>query len=149
MNITAMRRNPRGDEPVATLAPDAIDAPLAAADHVINILPDNPASVNFIDAARLGRMKPGVVLHNIGRGTSVDQDALLAALRSGHVSAAWLDVTDPEPLPAGHPLRAEARCHITPHTAGGHGDESGTLVRHFLANLRRYESGQPLRDRIM
>lgn len=149
MQITAMRRSPHGDEPIPTVTPDKLDAPLAAADHVLNILPDNPASVDFIDATRIARMKPGVIIYNIGRGTSVDQDALLAALRSRHVSAAWLDVTDPEPLPADHPLRAEPNCHITPHTAGGHGDEAGSLVRHFLANLRRYEAGQPLRDRIM
>ncbi len=149
MKITAMRRQPRGDEGFPTVTPENLAASLATADHVINILPDNAASRNFIDAARLAQMKPGAVFHNIGRGTTVDQDALLGALRSGHLAAAWLDVTEPEPLPAGHPLRHEPNCFITPHTAGGHANESETLVRHFLENFNRYLAGSPLLDRIV
>lgn len=149
MKITAMRRQPRGDEGFPTVTTEDLPGALATADHVINILPDNAESKNFINAERLARMKPGAIFHNIGRGTTVDQDALLESLRSGHLGAAWLDVTEPEPLPADHPLRGEANCFITPHIAGGHADESGTLVRHFLGNLRRYEAGETLKDRIM
>ena len=149
MNITAMRRSPRGDEGFPTVTVENLSAALATANHVINILPDNAASQNFMNAERFAQMKPGAVFHNIGRGTTVDQDALLDALRSGHLGAAWLDVTDPEPLPADHPLRHEPNCFITPHIAGGHADESGTLVRHFLANFQRYLTGSPLLDRIM
>lgn len=149
MNITAMRRQPRGDEGVTTVTAEGLPDALATADHVINILPDNAASRNFIDAKLLGQMKPGSVFYNIGRGTTVDQGALAAALHSGHLAAAWLDVTEPEPLPADHPLRLAPNCHITPHIAGGHGNESLSLVRHFLANLQRYQDGQPLLDRIM
>ncbi|MES2439279.1 MAG: D-2-hydroxyacid dehydrogenase [Verrucomicrobiota bacterium] len=149
MKITAMRRSPRGDEGFPTVTTEELPAALATADHVINILPDNATSQNFINAERLARMKPGVIFHNIGRGTTVDQDALVESLRSGQVAAAWLDVTEPEPLPANHPLRDEPNCHITPHIAGGHGDESGTLIRHFLTNLKLYQNNEPLRDRIM
>ncbi|MES2658572.1 MAG: D-2-hydroxyacid dehydrogenase [Verrucomicrobiota bacterium] len=149
MKITAMRRSPRGDEGFPTVTPDELPAALATADHVINILPENAASLKYINAARLAEMKPGCIFHNIGRGTTVDQDDLLAALRSGHLGAAWLDVTDPEPLPADHPLRHEPNCHITPHIAGGHGDETLTLVKHFLGNFRRYLDGSPLMDRVM
>ena len=149
MQITAMRRSPRGDEGVPTVTPEELPAALATADHVINILPDNAASQNFINSTLLAKMKPGVIFHNIGRGTTVDQGDLLASLRSGQVGAAWLDVTEPEPLPDGHPLRGEPNCFITPHIAGGHGDESGTLIRHFLKNLRCYTEGKELNDRIM
>lgn len=149
MNITAMRRSPRGDEGIPTVTEEGLPAALATADQVINILPDNAASQNFINAARLAQMKPGAIFHNIGRGTTVDQDALLEALRSGHLAAAWLDVTDPEPLPEDHPLRGEKNCFITPHTAGGHANEAETLVRHFVANFQRYLAGEPLLDRIM
>lgn len=149
MKVTAMRRQPRGDEGCPTVMETGLAPVLATADHVINILPDNAASQNFIDVTRLGQMKAGAVLYNIGRGTTVDQSALLAALQSGHLAAAWLDVTDPEPLPSDHPLRAEPHCFITPHIAGGHAREAETLVHHFLANLRRFESGEPLLDRIM
>jgi phosphoglycerate dehydrogenase-like enzyme len=149
MHVTAMRRHPRGDEGCPTVTEAELAPVLATADHIINILPDNAASENFIDATRLGQMKPGAIFYNIGRGTTVDQAALLESLHSGHLAAAWLDVTDPEPLPSDHPLRAEPNCFITPHIAGGHAGESKTLVRHFLANLRRFEAGEPLVDRIM
>ena len=149
MKITAMRRNPRGDEGFPTVTAAELPAALAAADHVINILPDNAASRNFIDTRFLGQMRPGAVFYNIGRGTTVDQGALLGALRSGHLAAAWLDVTEPEPLPDDHPLRAEPNCFITPHIAGGHADESETLVRHFVENFKRYQAGTPLLDWVM
>lgn len=149
MKITAMRRRPRGDEGVATVPPEQLAGALAAADHVVNILPDNADSLGFINASRLAAMKRGAVFYNIGRGTTVVQEALADALHAGQVGAAWLDVTDPEPLPVGHSLREAPHCHITPHTAGGHRNESETLVRHFLGNLRRFLDGAELHDRIM
>lgn len=149
MQITAMRRHPRGDEGFPTVPPANLSGALATADHVINMLPDNAASQKFINTARLAQMKQGAVFYNIGRGTTVDQDALLGALRSGHLAAAWLDVTEPEPLPEDHPLRHEPHCFITPHIAGGHANESETLVRHFIANFKRYLDGKPLLDRVM
>jgi phosphoglycerate dehydrogenase-like enzyme len=149
MEIVAMRRSPRGDEPVPVFTPEDLQSALSRADHVINILPDNAETARFVSNERLAWMKPGAVFYNIGRGGTVDQDALAAALRSSHLAAAWLDVTDPEPLSDEHPLRSAPNCHITPHTAGGHRAESRTLVRHFIENLRRFESGEPLLDRIM
>ena len=94
-------------------------------------------------------MRNGAVFYNIGRGTTVDQEALSDALRSGRLSAAYLDVTDPEPLPSEHPLWAMPNCFITPHTAGGHMDENEALVSHFLENLRFFVSGSPLINRII
>jgi phosphoglycerate dehydrogenase-like enzyme len=79
----------------------------------------------------------------------VHQEALAEALASGHLEAAWLDVTDPEPLPPKHPLRKLPNCFLTPHTAGGHRGEDETLVHHFLGNFLRYLAGSPLRDRVM
>jgi phosphoglycerate dehydrogenase-like enzyme len=149
MDVVAMRRTPRGDEGVRVVTPAEVDGVLATADHVINILPDNAESVNYFDAARFASMKAGSVFYNIGRGTTVDQNALYDALKSGHLSAAWLDVTVPEPLADDHPLWTLDNCHITPHTAGGHGNESLTLVNHFIGNLRKYLNGEPLVDRIM
>ncbi len=149
MRITAMRRQPRGDEGLPVVTAADLPAALADADHVIDILPDNAASRGFVNDALFSAMKPGAVFHNIGRGTTVDQDALLRALRSGKLSAAWLDVTEPEPLADDHPLRFEKNCFITPHIAGGHHAEDETLVRHFLENFRRFQAGEPLVDRIM
>ena len=149
MKIRAMRRRPRGDEGVITITSEQLPEALGSADHVINLLPDNAESAHFINATRLAAMKRGAVFYNIGRGTTVEQHALLEALCSGHLDAAWLDVTDPEPLPPDHPLLFAPNCFITPHTAGGHRHESETLVRHFLGNLRRFLAGQSLCDRIM
>ncbi len=149
MNLTALRRSPRGDEGCPTINEADLPSALASADHVINILPENAESIHFINETRLAQMKPGAVLYNIGRGSTIDQAALLKFLRNGHLAAAWLDVTEPEPLPADHPLRAEPNCFITPHIAGGHADESGTLIRHFLENFTRYLGGQPLLDRVI
>jgi phosphoglycerate dehydrogenase-like enzyme len=146
MRVTALRRNPRGNEGVPTVTPDQLAALLPEVDHVINILPDNADSRGFIDAAFLAALRPGAVYYNIGRGTTTDQAALDQALRSGHLAAAWLDVTDPEPLPTEHPLRSAPNCFITPHTAGGHHGEAEALVGHFLANLERYAAGQSLLD---
>jgi phosphoglycerate dehydrogenase-like enzyme len=148
MKISVMRREPRGDEPVATFVPDDLRSHLMLADHVVDILPDNADSRGFISAERLGWMKPGAIFYNIGRGTTVDQEALRKSLESGQLGAAWLDVTEPEPLPDGHPLLGAPNCFITPHIAGGHGHEARSLVLHFLENFRLYLENAPLRDRI-
>jgi len=122
---------------------------LAQADHVINLLPDNAESRHFVSAERLRLMRRGAVFYNIGRGTTVDQEALVGALRAGHLTAAWLDVTEPEPLPAGHPLLSAPNCFFTPHVAGGQARESEALVRHFVNNLKRFVAGEGLLDRVM
>jgi phosphoglycerate dehydrogenase-like enzyme len=149
MNIIACRRKPRGDEGLPVIALDALDGTLGTADHVMNILPDSADTRNYFGRERLSKMKLGAVFYNIGRGVTVDQVALNEALRIGHLAAAWLDVTEPEPLPDAHPLWSAPNCFITPHTAGGHPNETGTLVEHFLANLDRFTSGAPLKDRVM
>lgn len=149
MKVVAYRRTRRNDETVPVVTADGLTEALGAADHIINILPASGETGHFFDRARFAAVKPGAVFYNIGRGSTVDQDALLAALRSGRLGAAWLDVTEPEPLPDSHPLWAEPNCFITPHTAGGHTDEAKTLVRHFLANFDRFIRREPLADRVM
>ena len=149
MKLIAYRRRARGDEGVPVVTEQQLPDALGEADHIINILPDSAETRQFFDAARFGRVRPGATFYNIGRGTTVVQDALLGALRSGKIGAAWLDVTDPEPLPDEHPLRKEPNCFITPHIAGGHTCEGKTLVRHFLKNFDRFVRGEPLLDRVM
>ncbi len=147
MDVVAVRRKPTGDEAVPTYPIERLDALLAEADYVANILPANASTDGLFDAGRFARMKPGALFFNIGRGTTVDQDALVGAL--GRLSGAYLDVTDPEPLPKEHPLWTAPNVFVTPHTAGGHQGEEARLVRHFVANLRRFEAGEPLTDRVM
>ncbi|HEX3799858.1 MAG TPA: D-2-hydroxyacid dehydrogenase [Verrucomicrobiae bacterium] len=149
MDLVALRRQARGDETVRIISEAELPQALADADHVVNILPANKDSAHFISAERLAAMKPGAILYNIGRGATVDQSALANSLHSGHLGAAWLDVTEPEPLPPGHPLLSAPNCFITPHIGGGQRAEAEALVSHFLANLYRYCNGAPLMDRIM
>jgi phosphoglycerate dehydrogenase-like enzyme len=94
-------------------------------------------------------MKPTAIFYNLGRGDTVDQAALIAALSTNRLRAAYLDVTNPEPPPPDSPLWHLPNCHITPHTAGGHADEFQRLAAHFLANLRRYDEGQKLLDQVI
>ena len=150
MAVTAYRRRARGDEgvPVVTDA-EGLRQVLAGADHVMSLLPESAETRGFFGAELFAQMKPGAVFYNIGRGKTVCQAALRDALLGGHLGAAWLDVTDPEPLPADHFLLKIPRCFVTPHVAGGHRGEAVTLVRHFLENLRRFRAGEPLLDRVI
>jgi phosphoglycerate dehydrogenase-like enzyme len=110
---------------------------------VVDLLPLTPETARFVDAAFLGRMKPGALFVNAGRGKTVDTAALLEALRSGRIRAA-LDVTDPEPLPADHPLWHAPNLLITPHVAGSvtRWEERG--YRFAGEQIRRYAAGEPL-----
>jgi phosphoglycerate dehydrogenase-like enzyme len=149
MRVRAIRREPRGTESINILTPEQIYPALATADHVVNILPDNAGTRGFFSTKEFDAMKPGATLYNIGRGITVDQDALATALQNGTLGAAWLDVTEPEPLPPGHPLLSLENCHITPHTGGGQKDDMRDLVEHFLENFARYLKGDELLSRVM
>lgn len=147
--VIALRRSAQTTAAVETITADGLPAALAVADHVVDILPDNPSTRGFVTAERLARLKPGAFFYNIGRGTTVVQAALDEALRAGRLAGAYLDVTDPEPLPPEHPLWHAPNCHITPHLGGGHRAQDENLVTHFLENLRRFERGEDLLDRIL
>lgn len=147
--VGVVRRAARGDEDVEVITEAALPSALAAADHLVDTLPEAPGTRGFVDATMLATLRPGAFVYNVGRGTTLDQDALLSALTAGHLGGAYLDVTDPEPLPAAHPLWRAPRCHITPHSAGGRREEPLALVEHFLANLARFERGEALLDRVV
>lgn len=147
MDVVAVRRSPQGDEAVPTFGIGELDRLLPEADYVANILPANASTDGFFDATRFAHMKKGSLFFNIGRGTTVDQDALIGAL--GRLAVVYLDVTDPEPLPKEHPLWTAPNVYITLHTAGGHRGEEIRLVRHFLANLARFRAVDSLADRVM
>src|SRR6266446_1892432 len=148
MNLIAVRREIRGDELVPVVETSGVDELLPRADHIVNILPANEATNNFFNSERLANLKQGAIVYNIGRGTTLDQNALMRELRGGRIAAAYLDVTEPEPLPPDHPLWQTPNCFITPHIAGGHDREKERQVKHFLDNLRRFEKREALRNRI-
>jgi phosphoglycerate dehydrogenase-like enzyme len=147
-SVFGYRRNPTPDQLAEVIGPNRLDAVMAVADHVVNVLPASPHSVHFFDAARFQSMKAGSCYYAIGRGTTTDQPALVKALSSGHLAGAYLDVTDPEPLPPDHELWTLPNCYITPHTSGGHENEPLRLAKHFVENLRRFEAGKPLIDSV-
>lgn len=149
VTLLALRRQTRSERAVRVVPLEAISSALADADHVVNILPENEATRGFVNTRRLACCKRGARFYNVGRGTTVDQNALLEALQSGRLGAAYLDVTDPEPLPPEHPLWTAPGCFITPHTAGGRHDQDDALVDHFLANLAAFERGTTMTDRVV
>ncbi len=147
--VYAVRRQTRSELGVRIVAVEDLTRILPLADHIVNVLPDNEATQAFVNARRLSCCKHGARFYNVGRGSTVDQNALLEVLNSGRLGAAYLDVTSPEPLPPGHPLWTAPNCFITPHTAGGRHDQDEALVEHFLANLAAFERGEPLTDRVV
>lgn len=116
---------------------------LPSADIVVLLVPVTAATTHLADAGFLARMRDGALLVNAARGVIVDTEALLAELTSGRLYAA-LDVTDPEPLPAGHPLWSAPGLILTPHVAGAGGRPMERALAVARAQLVRFEAGQPL-----
>lgn len=115
---------------------------LGRAEILVCLLPHTPETDTLLDAARFAQMRPGVRLINPGRGTLIDEAALLAALDSGQVAHATLDVFREEPLPQAHPFWTHARITVTPHIAAATRAVSAASV--VVENIARVESGRPL-----
>ena len=121
---------------------DSLDAFLARSDILVCLLPLTPATRGMLDETLFSRLPHGASLIQTGRGAHLNQDDLLKALASGQLENAILDVADPEPLPAGHPLWTHPRIRITPHIASATRPEGAVDV--VIDNLRRHEQGLPM-----
>lgn len=115
----------------------------AQLDYLVATLPATPATRGFLNAKRLAALPPRAVLVNAGRGSAMEDAALVAALRNGQLAAAILDVTQPEPLPAEHPFWDAPNLTLTFHTSAPSFPED--LVGVFIDNYRRYQRGEALR----
>jgi phosphoglycerate dehydrogenase-like enzyme len=122
---------------------DQLEDRLPLADIVVLLPPSSAATDGLFDEATLGRMKTGALLVNAGRGAAVATDALVAAVSEGRIRAA-LDVTDPEPLPDGHPLWHLPGVLLTPHLAGDSHESERRVYRLIGEQVRRYVAGDPL-----
>jgi phosphoglycerate dehydrogenase-like enzyme len=127
-----------------TLDVSRLDEALAGPLVVFLALALTPSTEHIVGAAQLAAMRPDAWLVNVARGRIVDTGALVAALTEGAIAGAALDVTDPEPLPDGHPLWELENCIITPHTADTQEMIEPLLARRIRDNVARFAAGQPL-----
>lgn len=124
--------------------PAELDRGLAASLIVAACVPDTPGTRGLIHEGRIASLGPDAIFANAGRGTLVDEKALVAALTTGRLGGAVLDVTQQEPLAADNPLWTCPRLLLTQHTGGGFAAELRGKAERFVANLSRWQSGQPL-----
>jgi phosphoglycerate dehydrogenase-like enzyme len=136
-------RRPRPDEHVFGVTD--LDGLLPSADIVVLITPLSAQTQGLLDARRLALLPDGALVVNVGRGPVLDTAAMLAETASGRLRAA-LDVTDPEPLPPGHPLWHSPGTIITPHVAGGAAEFYQKAADFIAAQVRRFAAGEPLRN---
>jgi phosphoglycerate dehydrogenase-like enzyme len=148
MRVVGVRRSPRGDEPCETWPMARLDALLPHADALVLALPLSDDTHHLLDARRIALLKRGAWLVNVGRGALVEEAALVAALQSGQLGGAGLDVFEVEPLPDESPLWFLPNVIVTPHNSG---DSPGNQVRAaeiFLDNLARFGRGEALRNEV-
>lgn len=144
LGMRVLATDPAVDEPpVAGVALVDLDTLLSQSDVVSLHAPALPATSRMINADTLARMRPGAYLVNCARGTLVDHDALLDALERGHLAGAGLDVTDPEPLPVGHPLLDRTDVVVTPHVASASVAGRRRLYEHAIENALAVLEGRP------
>ncbi len=137
-----------GEDQVVIVGTDRLDDVLELADWVVVVLPRTPETVGILDAHRLARCKAGAVLINASRGGIVDESALLAALRTGRLAGAALDVFDTEPLGEDSAWWSEPGVFVTPHVGGLTPDYRAHVEHIVTENLRRFLSGSRLMNEV-
>lgn len=143
MDVAAMRRTAAPPLDGVSLHPDLATL-LGRSDHVVVAAPATPATRHLLDDAAFAAVKPGVHLVNVARGSLIEQDALLRALDDGRVAMASLDVVEPEPLPAGHPLYRHPSVRLSPHISWSSPRTLSRTMACFIENLARYRDGHDL-----
>ncbi|MFN4090689.1 MAG: 2-hydroxyacid dehydrogenase [Alphaproteobacteria bacterium] len=146
-DVAGWTRTPRDLGPLQGFAGEVgLEPFLRRSDHLVCLLPLTPSTRGILNARTLALLPPGGTVVNAGRGGHIVTEDLVAALDSGHLSAAFLDVTDPEPLPSDHPLWRHPNVTITPHVAGI--TNPVTAAEQVAENIRRTLDGEPLLNRV-
>lgn len=140
--------DPDGSIPAAYYGPGRLHEMLGECDVVVNVLPATRETEKLLDAAAFAAMKPGAIFINIGRGKTVDEAALVDALRSGKLAGAGLDVFAQEPLPPQSPLWDLENVIISPHVGGFFPEYDDVCVELFRQNLERFLKGEPLLNEV-
>jgi len=147
MRVIGTKRRPALLPHVAQVfSPDRTDEVLAQSDYVLLLLPATPETENFMNAARLAKMKPTAYLLNFGRGHLIADADLIDAVEQKRIAGAVLDVFRQEPLPADHPFWGTEGILVLPHIGGGHPTRDRIVAQLFVDNLRRFLDGQPLKE---
>jgi len=144
--VIAVRRRPiPSPVPGVELLEGLVDL-VESADHIVLALPATDATYKLLDGKLLANVRPGAHLINVARGTVLDQSSLMEALEDGSLAFATLDVTEPEPLPEGHPIYSHPKIRLTPHVASLHPTVNEVLAAKILENLERHLRGAALLD---
>ena len=147
MRVVGTKRRPVAMADVAEVLPmEQTDAVLAQSDFVLLLLPATPATDNFIDAERLGKMKPEAWLLNFGRGQVIRDDDLIAAVQAKTIAGAVLDVFRREPLPKEHKFWTTEGIVVLPHIGGPHPQRDSIVAKLFVENLARFLDGRELKE---
>jgi phosphoglycerate dehydrogenase-like enzyme len=149
MHVTGVRRRPDDSDLEwvdRTAATSDLSTLVPEADAVVLALPATAGTERLYTAEMVDAMPSHAVLVNVGRGTTLDEAALVAALREGRLAGAGLDVTETEPLPTDSPLWDLDNVLLSPHTAALSTKENDRIVELFCDNLRRFQAGEPLRN---
>jgi phosphoglycerate dehydrogenase-like enzyme len=141
IHVVALRQSHAPFEVEGVEAARDIHELFTRSDHLVLAAPLTAATRHIVNSAVLASAKPGLHLINIARGGLLDHGALLEALDSGAIGLASLDVTEPEPLPDGHPLYAHPRVRLSPHTSAISSNSRHEIADSFLANLERFLNG--------
>ena len=146
MSVAAWKRSAWDDSDADMLGVDSLAALADLSDHLVLALPLTDATRHCVDARVLAASRPDLHLINIARGGLIDQPALLDALDAGRLGFATLDVSEPEPLPDGHPIYSHPRIRLTPHISWSGQSGRARLTDQILFNLTAYGRGEALRD---